>query len=217
MLYIALILVVAALAGVVAALITANSLWAWISIGLSVVAGLILLVDWLRRRSKPAADAGAEGVEEKPEAESSDKTKTDADVTADESTATDGATESRPSEDTVGAAAEAEPELTGQTAMLPATGELSPRRVDANGDPLEEDTDAADLLIISELDTQVLVVDEYPRYHLEECGWLAKRDTIPLPVSEARELGFTPCARCGPDAKLAGAHRSKRKKSKAEG
>ncbi len=74
-------------------------------------------------------------------------------------------------------------------------------------DPPEEATDATDVLVVTESEAEVLVVDEYPRYHLAECGWLGQRATIPLPAREARELGFTPCARCGPDATLAAAHR----------
>lgn len=80
------------------------------------------------------------------------------------------------------------------------------------GEPAEEDTDAADLLVVCELDDQVLVIDEHPRYHLDGCSWLATRPatrpTQSLPVSEARDLGFTPCARCGPDAELARRHRT---------
>ncbi len=74
-------------------------------------------------------------------------------------------------------------------------------------EPAEEDTDAADLLAVSELDTEVRVVDERPRYHLAGCRWLAGRPTLTLPVREARELGFTPCAVCSPDRALAAAHR----------
>ncbi|SDX99798.1 hypothetical protein SAMN05421504_104174 [Amycolatopsis xylanica] len=210
MLYIVLVLVLAALGLLVTALITANSLWAYVSIGLSVLAGLILFADWLRRKSRKPADP-AEPVE---------------------------APEEAPAEDAAEESEDAE-----QTALLPATGELDgavaadaadetvvvpvveaedepepaavPVRAKDEGDPGEEPTDAADLLIVSELDVEVVVVDEYPRYHLRACTWLADRDLIPIGVSEARELGFTPCVRCGPDAHLATAHRTK-KKSKAD-
>ncbi|WP_158887282.1 hypothetical protein [Amycolatopsis anabasis] len=186
MLYIVLILVLAALGLLVTALITANSLWAWISIGLSVLAGLILVVDFLRRRTRRP---GAEAEEAEPGAEE----ETDED-------------EAEPGE---------EPE--NQTELLPAAGKLDgeaksgAETEDENGDPAEEQTDAADLLIVSELDVEVVVVDEYPRYHLTDCRWLADRDTIPIAIAEARELGFTPCAKCGPDAKLAAEYRANRK------
>lgn len=83
---------------------------------------------------------------------------------------------------------------------------------DAQGDdaaePGEEDTDAADLLVVYELIDEVLVVDEHPRYHLPRCRWPDQGHTERLPVREARELGFTPCERCRPDTTLARKHRA---------
>jgi hypothetical protein len=79
--------------------------------------------------------------------------------------------------------------------------------LDLDAEPAEEDTDAADVLTVSELEAEVLVVDERPRYHLATCRWLNNRATLPLPVREARELGFTPCSVCAPDSALAAAHR----------
>ncbi|MEV0681353.1 hypothetical protein AB0I60_33020 [Actinosynnema sp. NPDC050436] len=70
-------------------------------------------------------------------------------------------------------------------------------------EPDEEDTDAADLLVVADLADEVRVLDERPRYHLAACAWLGGRASLGLPVSEARQLGFTPCAACGPDATLA--------------
>lgn len=78
------------------------------------------------------------------------------------------------------------------------------------GEPGEEPTDAADLLIVADLRAEVRVVDERPRYHLPTCTYLRDKPTIPLPVDEARQLGFTPCVRCGPDAVLAAQHRATR-------
>ncbi len=82
---------------------------------------------------------------------------------------------------------------------------------DDSAEPGEEPTDAADLLIVSDLGVEVRVVDEHPHYHLAKCTWLSGKSTIPLPVSEARSLGFTPCARCGPDATLAAQHRASKR------
>ncbi len=76
--------------------------------------------------------------------------------------------------------------------------------------PGEEDTDAADLLVIYELADEVLVVDEHPRYHLARCPWPDHERAERLPVREARELGFTPCNRCRPDTTLARKHRAAR-------
>ncbi|MGH3872830.1 MAG: hypothetical protein ACRDSR_15215 [Pseudonocardiaceae bacterium] len=81
--------------------------------------------------------------------------------------------------------------------------------VDVEGaEPGEEDTDAADLLVVYELADQVLVVDEHPRYHLTGCPWPDQAQVERLAVREARELGFTPCDRCRPDTSLARRHRS---------
>lgn len=138
MLYIVLILVLGALGLLITALITAASLWAWVSIGLSVFAGAVLVADVVRRRVRRGTPA----------------------------------------------------------ARSPRSGEAEPP-------PDEEQSKPADVEFVSGLDTEVVVVDEYPRYHLDDCSWLGDRDTIPIPVREARKLGFTPCAVCTPDAHLA--------------
>ncbi|NKQ57197.1 hypothetical protein HFP15_30430 [Amycolatopsis sp. K13G38] len=178
MLFIVLILVLAALGLLVTALITANSLWAWVSIVLSVLAGLLLVVDYFRRRSRRKQAA----------AEPADATVVDAEPVESEDSETEAVTSEtdEPAEET-----EAEPAQAGEA-----------------GDPAEEKSAPADVEVVSQLDVEVVVVDEYPRYHLVECGWLEGRDTIPIAVKEARDLGFTPCARCAPDAKLAGTHRA---------
>ena len=80
--------------------------------------------------------------------------------------------------------------------------------LDPDVEPGEEDTDAADVLVVSELDAEVVVLDERPRYHLAACRWVGDRATLPLPVREARQLGFNPCAVCTPDAILAARQRA---------
>lgn len=90
----------------------------------------------------------------------------------------------------------------------PPVRQPDPDDVDPAAEPPEEDTDAADLLVVSDLTTEVRVLDERPRYHLADCAWLADRPTLGLAVGEARQLGFTPCALCSPDAALAAEHRT---------
>lgn len=179
MLYIVLILVLAALGLLVTALTTANTLWAWLSVGISVVAAGILVYDWLgNRRRKPAEpETVVEEAEDEPE---------HVDDTVDE-----------PVFDPVPPAE-----------ASPVVDESSPE-----DEPAEEPTDAADLLVISGLTADVRVLDERPRYHLAKCAWLGGRSSIGLPVAEARQLGFTPCARCSPDATLAAKHRAGRAKT----
>lgn len=87
---------------------------------------------------------------------------------------------------------------------------------DPPDEPAEEDVDMADLLIVIDLTDEVLVVDLRPRYHLAPCNHLDGREAIPLPVNEAREDGFTPCTRCGPDALLAAAARALRSSTPGE-
>jgi hypothetical protein len=80
--------------------------------------------------------------------------------------------------------------------------------LDLEAEPAEEDTDAADVLIVTDLEVEVRVLDERPRYHLAACRWVGDRTTLGLPLREARQLGFNPCAVCTPDAVLAAQHRS---------
>ncbi len=148
MLLVVLALVLAAFGLLVTALVTSTMLWAWLSVGASVVAAIVLVVDWSRRRARFARQPP------------------------------------------------------------PVPRPEPAEEVDPDAEPAEEDTDAADLLIVTDLTTEVRVVDERPRYHLAGCRWLAARPTLPLPIGEARQLGFTPCAVCGPDAVLAAEHRT---------
>lgn len=73
----------------------------------------------------------------------------------------------------------------------------------AGGDPLDDEPPAqhvspADLDRLARLDDPVRVVDGRPRFHLRGCLHLLDRDDEALPVAEAVELGFTPCAGCAP-------------------
>ncbi|MEU4522550.1 hypothetical protein AB0F52_28030 [Amycolatopsis sp. NPDC024027] len=201
MLYIVLVLVLAALGLLVTALITASSLWAWVSIGLSVLAGLLLVADWLRRRRRSAAPpapaaAPATPAVSPPEAEVPE---------APESPAEEEQTTLIPAAGDLGDPADTpdapEPEPA-EEADASAETETKP-----DSDPGVEETPEADVAVLADLEDEVVVVDEHPRYHLGTCPWLGTRDTIPIGVGEARQLGFTPCDRCRPDATLVAAHR----------
>ncbi|VVJ21027.1 FIG035962: transmembrane protein [Amycolatopsis camponoti] len=215
MLYIVLVLVLAALGLLVTALITASSLWAWVSIGLSVLAGLLLVADWLRRRRRSAAPA-----EPAPSAPASEEPVTEEPV-AEEPGSEEPIAEEPVSKES---SAEKPPADAEQTVLIPAAGDLgdpadtpepeTPAEpaaaevpAEPETDPGEEETPAADIAVLADLEDEVVVVDEHPRYHLTTCVWLGTRDTIPIGVGEARQLGFTPCDRCRPDANLVSAHR----------
>ncbi|GEL20947.1 hypothetical protein [Pseudonocardia asaccharolytica] len=74
------------------------------------------------------------------------------------------------------------------------------------GEPPEEPRNADAAALVAELEDEVVVVDELPRYHLAGCRSLPGKPIIPLPVREAVELGFTPCGWCTPDRVLSGRH-----------
>lgn len=69
-------------------------------------------------------------------------------------------------------------------------------------EPDAESVSLDDAARVAALSREVLVIDGRPRYHLAHCVHLMGRDSEPLPISEAIELGFTPCALCEPDSKL---------------
>ena len=71
-------------------------------------------------------------------------------------------------------------------------------------EPPRQRTPRSDAELIARLPAEVLVVDGRPRYHVSGCPHLLDRDAEPLPVSEAVELGFSPCGWCQPDTVLLG-------------
>ena len=96
----------------------------------------------------------------------------------------------------------------------PATGAHAVRQpapsVAAGAEPGVEEVAVADLLLVLDLTTDVLVLDGHPRYHLPGCPHVAGVATVPLPMVEARTDGFTPCAVCTPDHVLAQRERDRR-------
>ncbi|MGM1058090.1 hypothetical protein [Saccharothrix sp. Mg75] len=170
MLFIVLLLVLAALGLLVPALTTTQTFWAWLSVGASGAAAVVLVLDWWLRRRSGAGAAGAAAVV-------ADHQVSDGDQQA----GTEGVRDTP----------------------------RSPDQVDrSDAEPGEEDADAADALVVADLTDEVRVLDERPRYHLATCSWLGERTSLGLPIGEARQLGFTPCAVCRPDSSLAAAARS---------
>lgn len=218
MLYLVLALVLAAFGLLIAALTTANTLWAWVSVVLSVVAAALLITDWLSGRRRARAEGSA-----KPTVVTVGGTRTDDDWGEDPHSSSPPQPPAEPGPES-GYAPVAEPESDSETTgVIEPVAPVEPRAeapvqqgdrdadlLDEDGEPLEEQTDAADLLIVADLSAEVRVVDEHPGYHLANCRWLSGRSTIPIAVAEARQLGFTPCAICGPDAVLAQRHRAGR-------
>ncbi|MGW5579235.1 hypothetical protein [Micromonospora chokoriensis] len=69
-------------------------------------------------------------------------------------------------------------------------------------EPAEQPVTPAEAARVARLPDAVQVVDGHPRYHLASCPYLADRVPEELPVAEAVELGFTPCAQCAPATAL---------------
>jgi hypothetical protein len=76
---------------------------------------------------------------------------------------------------------------------------------DPADEPLPQKVSPADAVRVARLDSEVLVVDGRPRYHVPECPHLVGKLTEPIPVNEAVELGFSPCGLCRPVDRLTGA------------
>ncbi|MFF5227231.1 hypothetical protein [Dactylosporangium sp. NPDC000521] len=76
---------------------------------------------------------------------------------------------------------------------------------DPEDEPPIQASSPADMARVATMQDEVLVIDGRPRYHVRGCVHLLGRESEPLPISEAVELGFTPCSVCEPnDAVLAG-------------
>ncbi|MGH3824480.1 MAG: hypothetical protein ACRDRA_16850 [Pseudonocardiaceae bacterium] len=186
----AVVLLLAAVGLLIAALSTDRAALAWGSVALSVVAAAIIIWrwrrSWLQRRDEPEDEPVLLADEPMAGAQESDAALASASVTAVQQHGEVQAGQVHSSETQVG-------EIQTDT---------------TEGPPGEEDTDAADLLVVYELTDEVLVVDEHPRYHLARCPWPDQERAERLPLREARELGFTPCDRCRPDKALARKHRA---------
>lgn len=90
----------------------------------------------------------------------------------------------------------------GAEADYPPEADYSDEDVDPPDEPPPQQVSAADAARVGRMLTEVLVVDGRPRYHLPGCVHLLGRESEPLPVGEAIELGFTPCSLCEPDSAL---------------
>jgi hypothetical protein len=101
----------------------------------------------------------------------------------------------------------------GEHAWRPAPAETAeqadefaePDDDDPDDEPLPQSVRPADAVLVARFDTEVLVVDGRPRYHMADCPHLVGRLTEALPVNEAVELGFSPCGLCRPVDRLVAA------------
>jgi hypothetical protein len=73
---------------------------------------------------------------------------------------------------------------------------------DSADEPAVQYVPAADAARVARMSAPVLVIDGRPRYHVPGCVRLSARGSESLSVSEAVELGFTPCSLCEPASAL---------------
>jgi hypothetical protein len=91
-------------------------------------------------------------------------------------------------------------------ATVPGQGTYRPDNDHDEGDspdePAVQHVPAADAARVARMSAPVLVIDGRPRYHVPGCVHLSARGSESLSVSEAVELGFTPCSLCEPASAL---------------
>ena len=198
------LLLLVAVGLLIAAVGTGHLALAWVSVALSAVVAALIVMRWRRRRDEPEVESGVLLDDETADALPGDK--------PGEAARDAAPSEPSPLPASVVAAEHGDPAVEAAPVApdkrAEAGEDIEAGQEGESGEPGEEDTDAADLLVVYELNDEVLVVDEHPRYHLTRCTWADHERGERLPVREARELGFTPCDRCRPDAALARRHRA---------
>lgn len=195
----------------VAGILTGATAFYWACVAACAVAAVLLIASRRQLRAAPAEPARDE-----PAAEAAARTAEQPAVDAGGPTADDAAPGTG---DAVPAGVHATAHRTPSATAAGSAGATStgshaapehPVSDDAHEPPVEE-VEVTDLLLVVDLTDEVLVVDEHPRYHLEGCRFLSPRETIPLPLDEARTDGFTPCGWCTPDRHLADRERARKR------
>lgn len=197
------LLVFTAFGLLVTALVTNRPNLAWGSVAASVLAGALLVIDWLTRRKSAGtlSEQPAAGVVDTKTPGESDTPATPTVERTEPPLRRSGPTE--PESAIMDDSADQSLAQSSSHSSAHSAGRLEDAQPDRDTEPGIEDTDAADAIEVADLEVEVVVIDERPRYHLAGCVWVGERPTIALPLREARDLGFTPCAACTPDGTLA--------------
>jgi hypothetical protein len=95
----------------------------------------------------------------------------------------------------------------GVSAGSPWPDDAAPPASGLPDEPAQQELSLAIAAQVARLSTGVVVIDGRPRYHLVDCLHLLGRTIHRLPVTEAVELGFTPCGDCEPATVLLAAVR----------
>ncbi len=205
--------VVVGCAFLVVSFLTENTAWAWACIGACGLAAMVLVVDTIRRGRAPRELVDGAAAEPTGQAAAGEPAVEIESGSALSVTEPDEASLTGSVTDEPATVANATPDT--EATQVLAVGEPPPdgpevaaAEVDGS-EPDEEDVDAADALAVGGLPTEVVVVDEHPRFHLVACPWLRDKPRLTLPVGEAIELGFTGCAQCKPSTTLAAQSRQR--------
>ncbi|MFI6822620.1 hypothetical protein ACIBJE_16945 [Micromonospora sp. NPDC050187] len=201
-----LLLIFVAVVLLVAGLVSGSSVLLVASIGASLLAAVALVVGARQVATARAAADPAGSTDRRREPAAAGATATDSRRTAGQTVpaqfapATDGTGGSgwRQPPGSPVAGREQPPDPSGSS--VPETRDDDPESAD--DEPAVQQVSPTDAARVARLDTEVLVVDGRPRYHVADCPHLLGREPEPLPASEAVELGFTPCADCTPDTVL---------------
>lgn len=201
-----LLLLVAALALLVLALVSGNTTLAIFSIVVSVIA-VAVIVRGRRQRQELAAQRVAEAERQAQiEADKDETTRVLAAATAEASrraAAQDAGTGGSPSVPLEQPSVPLE-QSPAPNAANAATGTTEGRPAEdgpVDGEPAAADTIAP---VGRYGQSRVWVIDGRPRYHMAECRVLDGTVPEAVPLAQAVEDGFTPCAVCDPDNKLVG-------------
>jgi hypothetical protein len=196
------LLVLLGLGFFLAGVLTGTTVFYWVCVAVCVLAAVLLFAARRRISQAEAALAGT-APPTRTSAPEARREPADAAAAADNPADATAAVEAAPSG--------AEPAQRVRANAHPEPGAAPSARSAADlRDPPVEEVEVTDLLLVVDLEDEVLVIDEHPRYHLAGCVHVAGRTTIPLPLDEARTDGFTPCAVCAPDSTLA--ERARRRK-----
>lgn len=196
MLLVVLVLVLVGFGMLLVASLTGAVAWAWVSVAVSLVGAVTLVVGWRRRSSAVGDGSPVDEIAlfppqtDEPEPRAPHETEAQPGEPGEPGAEEPHAVRSR--------SVEAQPV---HAESPPAAAGETPRA----REPGEERVAPADLAFVARLEREVQVVDELPRFHLEDCPELTGRVPIRLPAREAVDFEFTPCAVCTPVRVLAGA------------
>jgi hypothetical protein len=197
-----LLLLVAALALLVLGLTTASSALVVVSIAVSLVAVVAIVRARQRRIARLTAEAAEKRRLEKIEKDKDETTKV---LAAALSKSRVGSTAgSSPAKESPGGAPKHRAGVVGSAVTEPSSEAAMPP-ADAVPETTEDPSAARTRPPLTKHGADpVWVIDGRPRYHSWNCDFIHGRSSESVPLAQAVEDGFTPCALCDPDTKLAG-------------